>query len=189
MSPPEACRRALLELGGIEPAKELHRDSRGFPWLDGVLQDVRCAVRGLRRSPGFTVTAVATLAVAIGINAGVFTIAGTVLFGGYPQVDPDNRILYASVGPISNPEFQDWQAQAKSFSGIAGVADGGLRLVLQDDSGNSETCDTTQLSTNAFQVLGQKPIIGRDFAPSDGVRGAPSVELAPQPARSRDRFL
>ena len=60
---------------------------------------------------------------------------------------------------------------------MAGVEDGGMRLVLQDDSGNSETCDTTQLSTNAFQVLGQKPVIGRDFAPSDGVPGAPSVAL------------
>ncbi len=118
-----------------------------------------------------------TLAVAIGINAGVFTVAGTVLFGGYPGVDPDNRIFYTSVGLISNAEFQDWNAQAKSFSGLAGVEDGGLRLVLQDDSGNSETCDTTQLTTNAFQVLGQKPIIGRDFAPSDGVPGAPSVAL------------
>src|SRR5579872_938013 len=137
------------------------------PWLDGTLQDVRGAVRGLRRSPGFTVTAIATLAVAIGINAGVFTIAGTVLFGGYPHLDPDNRILYTAVGPISSLEFEDWKAQAKSFSGMAGVQDGGLRLVLQDDSGSSETCNTTQLSTNAFQVLDQKPIIGRGFAPSD----------------------
>jgi len=52
-----------------------------------------------------------------------------------------------------------------------------MRLVLQDDSGNSETCDTTQLSANAFQVLGQRPIAGRDFAPSDAVPGAPSVAL------------
>jgi len=161
----------------MEASKELHRDSRGLPWLDGILQDVRYAVRGLQRSPGFAAVAVMTLAVAIGINAGVFTVAGTVLFGGYPQVDPDNRIAYTSVGVISNAEFQDWNAQAKSFSGLAGVADGGLRLVLQDDSGNSETCDTTQMTTNAFQVLGQKPIIGRDFAPSDGSPGAPAVAL------------
>src|ERR1700733_158626 len=80
MSLPEARRRALIELGGIEASKELHRDSRGLPWLDGVLQDVRYGVRSLRRSPGFTAVAVMTLAVAIGINAGVFTVAGTVLF-------------------------------------------------------------------------------------------------------------
>ena len=129
------------------------------------------------RSPGFTAVAVMTLAVAIGINTGVFTVAGTLLFGGYPQVDPDNRILYSPVGLISTAEFQDWKAQTKSFSGMAGVEDGGMRLVFQDDSGNSETCDTTQLTTNAFQVLNQRPIIGRDFVPSDGVPGAPSVAL------------
>jgi putative ABC transport system permease protein len=174
---PEARRLALLKLGGIELAKELHRDSRGLPWLDGVIQDLRGALRGMRRSPGFTIVAVITLAVAIGINAGVFTIVGTLLFGGYPQVDPDNRILYTAVGPISNPEFEDWKAQAKSFSGMAGVGDGGLRLVLQDDSGNAETCDTTQLTTNAFEVLGQRPIIGRAFAPSDAIPGAASVAV------------
>jgi putative ABC transport system permease protein len=144
--------------------------------LDTFLGDVRYALRGMRRSPGFTTVAVMTLAVAIGINAGVFAVAGTVLFGGYPRVDPDNRIFY--IGQLTtNAEFQDWEAQVKSFGGMAAVQDGGLRLVLQDDSGNSETCDTTQLSTNAFQVLGQKPIIGRDFAPSDGVPGAASVAL------------
>lgn len=142
-----------------------------------LLQDVRYAFRGIRRSPGFTAVAIATLALAIGINAGVFTIARTVLFGGYPRVDPDNRILYTSLGLISNREFDEWRAQANSFSGMAAVQNGGLRLVLQDDSGNSDTCDTTQLSTNAFQVLGQRPILGRDFAPSDALPGAPSVAL------------
>jgi putative ABC transport system permease protein len=178
MTPEEAARRAAkIRPGGIGSIKEGVRERRGSLVLQSVLQNIRYALRGLRRSPGFTTVAVITLAVAIGINAGVFTVAGTVLFGGYPQVDPDNRILYTSVGLVSNPEFQDWQAQAKSFTGMAGVADGGLRLVLQDDSGNSETCDTTQLTTNAFQVLGQRPIAGRDFAPFDAVPGAPAVAL------------
>jgi hypothetical protein len=82
----------------MEASKELHRDSRGLPWLDGILQDVRYAVRGLQRSPGFAAVAVMTLAVAIGINAGVFTVAGTVLFGGYPQ---STRKTSASTPPTS----------------------------------------------------------------------------------------
>src|SRR6185437_8982407 len=77
----EARRLALLKLGGMEASKELHRDSRGLPWLDGLTQDVRGAARALRRRPGFSATAVAVLALAIGLNAGVFTIAGTVLLG------------------------------------------------------------------------------------------------------------
>jgi putative ABC transport system permease protein len=177
MAPEEAVRAARIQLGSIESIKEGVRERRGFPVFQSVLQDVRYALRSMRRSPGFTTVAVMTLAVAIGINAGVFTVAGTVLFGGYPGVDSDNRIFYTSVGLISNADFKDWNAQAKSFSGLAGVQDGGLRLVLQDDAGNSETCDTTQMTANAFQVLGQKPIAGRDFAPSDGVPGAPAVAL------------
>lgn len=156
--------------------KEELRERRGFPALSSVLQDIRYALRTMGRSPGYTAVAVITLAVAIGINTGVFTIARTVLFGGYPGVDPDNRIVYIG-GPQSNPEFQYWKARAKSFSGMAAVEDGGLRLVLQDDSGSPETCDVTQLSTNAFQVLGQRPIMGRDFAPSDGVAGTPPLAL------------
>jgi putative ABC transport system permease protein len=152
------------------------RGRRGVSILDSVIPDVRYTLRAMRRSPGFTAVAVATLAIAIGINAGVFTIARTVLFGGYPGVDPDNRIVYIG-GAQSNAEFQYWKARAKSFDGMATVEDGGMRLVLQDDSGNSETCDVTQLSTNAFQVLHQRPVIGRDFAPSDEVPGAPSVAL------------
>ena len=158
------------------PRSEGVRRRLGFSVFHSVLQDMRYALRGMGRSPGFTTVAVMTLAVAIGINTGVFTIGRVVLFGGYPGVDPDNRIVYIG-GPHSNPEFQYWKARAKSFSGMAAVEDGGMRLVLQDDSGNSETCDVTQLSTDAFQVLRERPIIGRDFAPSDGVPGAPSVAL------------
>ena len=152
------------------------RERRGLPILPSVLHDMRYALRAMGRSPGFTAVAVMTLGIAIGINAGVFTIARTVLFGGYPGVDPDNRIVYIG-GPQSNSEFQYWKARATSFSGMAAVEDGGMRLVLQDNSGNSETCDVTQLSTNAFRVLGQKPIVGRNFSPSDGTPGAPSVAL------------
>ncbi len=66
----EARRRALARLGGIEPAKQLHREARGMPLLDGLTQDVRLSVRTLRRSPGFTITAVATLGNRNGANHG-----------------------------------------------------------------------------------------------------------------------
>ena len=93
MTPEEAVRAAKIRLGSIESIKEDVRERRGFPVLQSVLQDIRYALRSMRRSPGFTTVAVMTLAVAIGINAGVFTVAGTVLFGGYPQVDPDKTVI------------------------------------------------------------------------------------------------
>jgi predicted permease len=143
--------------------------------MEGIVQDVRFAARALRRSPGFTWIAIATLAVGIGVNAAVFTVTNAVLFRGFPQVDPDNRILYIGTNHgVSYPDFQDWRAQAKSFDGMAVVVNGGLRLIVNDTGG---VADGTELSANSFQVLGQKPILGRDFVAADAVPGASPVTI------------
>src|ERR1700733_113558 len=142
------------------------------------LGDVRLSFRSLINAPGFTAVAIATLAVGIGINAAVFTVTNAVLFRGFPHVDPDNRILYIGTnGGVSYPDFEDWSAQATSFRGMAVVANGGLRLILNDPGGVPETCDGTQLSAASFRVLGQQPILGRDFALSDETPGAPAVAI------------
>lgn len=146
--------------------------------------DVRSGVRKLARNPAFAVLAIAIVALGIGVNAAVFTVANAVLFQGFPHIDPDNRLLYivslrngTSGGETSYPDFLDWRARARSFRGMAAVATGGLRLILDDGAGAPETCDGTQLSANAFQVLGRKPILGRDFAASDETPGAPAVAI------------
>ena len=179
MSLPEARRLALIKLGGIEPSKEVHRDSRGLPWLDGVVQDVRYAVRTLRTSPGFTVTAIATLAVGIGVNATVFTVTNAVLFKGFPLVDRNDRLLYITTKGsnccVSYPAFLDYQAQAKSFVGMAIV--NGAAKILSDKNGFAERLDATEVTANTFQLVGQKPLLGRDFVLSDETPGAAPVAI------------
>jgi putative ABC transport system permease protein len=145
--------------------------------MSSVLQDMRFAVRGLRRSPGFTITAVATLAIGIGVNAAVFTVTKAALFAGFPMVPGNDRILYLSGNGccVSYPDFEDWRAQSKSFTGMAIVH--GVRRILSDQSGFPESYDATEVSADTFQVVGQRPIMGRDFTPSDEMPGAPPVAI------------
>lgn len=109
-----------------------------------LLGDIRFRFRMLSRARAF-----ATLAVGIGINTAVFTVTNAVLFRGFPHVDPNNRILYIGTLKegrgfgVSYPDFQDWRAQAKSSDRMAVVSNGGLRLILNDQSGHAETCDGT----------------------------------------------
>ena len=181
MSLPEARRLARIQLGGIDPMKELHRDSRGLPWLEGIIQDVRHSIRGLRRSPGFALTAIATLAIGIGVNTAVFTVTNAVLLQGFRLIDRNDRILYINsqqngqYSGVSYSDFQDWRTEAKSFEGLGAVAD--LRITLNGEGGFPERYTATRITTNAFRLLGQRPILGRDFVESDATLGAPPVAI------------
>jgi putative ABC transport system permease protein len=160
-------------------------EAGGRRWLDDVLWDMRYAVRMFRHNRTFTAVALLTLALGIAVNTTVFTVTNAVLFTGFPHVDPDNRIRYivtrsvASMqsGGVSYPDFEDWRTQTKSFDGVAVVGNGGLRLLIADRQGLPQAYDGTQVSVNAFQVLRQTPVLGRDFAPTDGTPGAAPVAI------------
>ncbi|HJT86507.1 MAG TPA: ABC transporter permease, partial [Bryobacteraceae bacterium] len=145
--------------------------------MDGLVQDVRYAARNLRRSPGFALIAVATLAVGIGINAAVFTVTDAVLFKGFPLVEGNDRLLYISSGGccISYPDFDDIRAQAKSFQGMGIVH--GVGKILTDGRGFAENVDATEVSAGNFRVVGRRPVLGRDFTHSDEVDGAAPVAI------------
>lgn len=179
--PSEARRRALARLGGVESSKQLHRETRGLPSLDGLLQDMRYAVRSLRRSPGFTLTAVATLAVGIGVNTAVFAVTNAVLFKGFRLVEDNDRILYLGTQKngrgccVSYPDFLDWRDGLRSFHDLGVVAD--RRVAWVDSSGPAESYTATLVSANTFALLGQHPFIGRDFSPADEEPGAMPVVM------------
>jgi len=107
----------------------------------------------------------------------VFTVANTALFKGFPLVQDNDRILYLTTTrhAVSYPDYQDWQSQARSFERIAMAR--GVFTTLSSDGGAPATYFTTQVTANAFTLLGVKPILGRDFLPSDQHSGAAPVVM------------
>jgi putative ABC transport system permease protein len=179
MSPEEAKRLASLKLGSRLAAREHAGDQRSVPRMESWLADLRYAVRMMRKSPAFTTTAVAMLAVGIGINVIVFTVTNAVLFKGFPGVRDNDRLLYITAfrsGGASYPDFEDWRAQSRSFEGMALVH--GVQLALGDRSGGfPESVYSTEVTAETFGLVGQKPILGRDFSPADEVPGATPVVM------------
>lgn len=178
MAPDEALPAARRELGNIGLVQENTRDTWGWPAAAQLMQDIRFGARMVRKNPGFTAVAVMTLALGIGVNATVFTVSNAVLFKGFPLVQRNDRILYMTTGKgycVSYPDFVDWRAQAKSFQGMALVR--GFPVNLSDKSGIPEMRDATAVTAQTFRLVGQKPLLGRDFEPSDEIPGAAPVAI------------
>jgi predicted permease len=145
-------------------------------------QDLVFAVRIIRKSRGFSAVAVVALALGIGANATVFTIANAFLFQSLPIADSD-RVLYISSvnGPSgrargsSYPDYHDFQSQAKSFSELGAFS--GADVDLSDKSGLPSQYKGAYVTPNMFSIIGRQPIVGRAFLPEDARPGAPSVAI------------
>jgi putative ABC transport system permease protein len=145
-------------------------------------QDIRFALRTLRKSPGFTAVAVFVITLGIGINATVFTLANAVLFKNLP-FDNSDHILYiealnrtnGDTDDISYPDFRDYRSQVKSFDGLGAMS--GTSADISDKTGTPERYHGYFLSANSFSLIGQKPVAGRDFLPEDERPGAPPVAI------------
>jgi putative ABC transport system permease protein len=178
LSRQEAMRRARMEFGGIERAKEECREARGVTFLESLAQDIRFALRMLRKSPGFTALAVLTLALGIGANTTIFSIVDAALLHPLPFKDP-GRLVWLTESLPNTPDnnaswldVQDWKQQNNVFEGIAGYSDFSLALT---GSGNPQILLTEFVSKGYFDLLGVPPLLGRTFKPEEHLPGGPFV--------------
>jgi putative ABC transport system permease protein len=146
--------------------------------MDRLWQDLRFAVRTLLRTPGLAIVAIATLALGIGANTAVFSLVNTVLLRPLPFADPDRLVMLfersraTDHGSVSAHEFVAWRRDARSFDAMAMYAYSGFTLTGR---GEPITVSARVVTADFFNVLGQRPILGRTFGPLDDAPEAPRL--------------
>jgi len=177
----EARRRALIEFGGVEAAREeCVRQGPGW-WFGSVVLDFRYAVRGILAHRWFSAAIIATLALGIGLNTMVFTLVNAVLYkpvpvpGGDRLVCIDNHTLGHpdGTGPISYPDFQDYRAQASSFESFEAVNDDSG--ILSESGNPPHRYHVARTSAGIFAMVHTNALLGRAFLPTDDHAGAEPV--------------
>jgi putative ABC transport system permease protein len=147
----------------------------------GILQDLRYAARRLVRDRRFTLAAVAALALGIGATSAVFTLVNAVLLRSLPFDDPD-RIMMLSTRDaqgrefgVSEPDFEDWRRETRTFSGISLVQMGPVNFSADDRV--PDQYDGVYISWNGFSLIGTQPVVGRGFSVEDDRPGRTPVIL------------
>src|SRR5215469_4188099 len=171
MTPENARRAAKLAYGGVEQAKQLHRDERAFQGLGQILQDTRYTFRQLRKSPGFTVAAILMLALGIGATTAIFSIVEGVLLRPLPFADPDRLVILGDVlegshcvscaqSTVTAPDIRNYMRDTQSFSHLGGYRE---RLFELSGTGDPAAVSATRMSGEVFAALGVPPLLGRTF--------------------------
>ena len=179
---PEAARQAALrEFGGVDQIREECADMRRVSWLHDFAQDLRYALRMLRKSPGFTIIAVLTVAIGIGANTAIFSIVNAVLLEPLPFRDPSGLVqLWETESapgnfPLAGGDYLAWQKQNHTLAGTA--------LLSWPQSANlsaghhAETAVVEQTQGDFFSLLGVQPMLGRGFGNGEDQAGRNRVAV------------
>ena len=184
LSDDEARRQARQELGGLEQTKEACREARGTLWLEQALQDLRYSALTLRKTPAFTIAAVATLALGMGANTAIFELLDAVRMRRLPVPEPRRLAQIEIVGDhpfgishypdnLSYPLFEQIRAHQQAFAGVLAwdSASGSARI---GEGEQVRRVPMLRVSGDFFPTLGVGPAAGRLFRAEDDVRGCAS---------------
>ena len=183
LPPADARDAARRTFGGIEQAKDLHRDARSFVWLDDARRDLQYGVRAFRRNPGFAAVAVLTLAVGIGANTAIFSLVNALVLRPLPVRHPEQlvELLFKYPGDprINSYGWNDYERlrdQNHVFANLMAIAPG--RFQVNRSGHEPEIVDGMYVTGNVFNALGLRPAIGRLIGPSDDRAGSGASAVA-----------
>jgi putative ABC transport system permease protein len=172
----EARRRARIEFGAVELAKDQCRDERRVNMIDNFLQDMSYALRGLRRDPMLALAALLTLAIAIGANTTVFSLVDSLILRALPY--PDSQQLYWLNGQNSRNQFTvaaDYSSLREKNKVFAGVAAYNTNTANWTGVEKPEQLDLADVTPSFFNVLATQPLLGRYLAAGEQGPNAPAV--------------
>jgi predicted permease len=172
MSPDDARFAAIRKFGNVTHVKEETREVWNTVWLEQLLQDVRYGLRMLRKSPGFTIVAILTLALGIGANTAIFSVINGVLLSPPPYKDPKQLVVIREHD--SPPNVRDIQRQVRAFS-----QGGGINVEPMDYTGGTEPVQVRVglIDAGFLETLGVQPMLGRVISPGEDVQGGPRLAM------------
>ncbi len=184
MPPEEARLAARRAYGGVEQAKQAHRDERSPLWIEQTMQDLRYGLRTLSKSPGFTISAAVTLALGIGACTAIFSLVNAVLIRSLPYGDP-GRLVYLYTPnlhfnlPVESftptyADFYDLKKQNHAFQNMTAFDQSVLSLALR---GAAERVSAARVDGDFFQTFQSAPELGRAITPEDNQPGREKVAI------------
>ena len=184
MSSEEARLAARRAYGGVEQAKQAHRDERSLLWVEQTMQDLRYGLRTLSKSPGFTITAVLTLALGVGACTAIFSLVNAVLIRSLPYGDPERLVYLFSPNPSlkiaaevicpSYGDLYDLKREAKSYADMSNFEQAQFSVAQQ---GTTQRIGGARVDANFFSTLQSMPELGRTFGGEDNLQAHAKVAV------------
>jgi len=180
MAPEQARREAILKLGGVEMTRQAYREGNSLPFIETLLQDLRYAIRQLRKNPGFASTAILVLTLGIGATVAIFAFADAAMLRPLPYREPSRLVVVFGSIPLGSkfhlsfPDYYDLKKLNKVFTSFEVYDTNGFMLTTPT---GAQLALGARVSAGFFHTLGVTPVLGRDFSTGEDKPSAPRTVM------------